>query len=63
MSTTLGVVTRVTTGMAYFYFNFQNKGVATIVYMENYGKPEKDKASPWKSDFGSESWLRVGKVL
>ena len=26
-------------------------------------KPEKDKASIWKLDFGSESWLGVGKVL
>jgi len=44
---------------------FQNKGVATTVFMENYGKPKKnkDKASLRKSDCESGSRLRVGKVL
>jgi len=44
--------------------DFQNKGVTTVVFMENWKtKENKDKASLWKSDCESGSRLRVGKVL
>jgi len=45
--------------------DFQNRGVATIVFMENYGKPKKTRIRLVyeKPDCESGSRLRVGKVL
>jgi len=61
------VATGITTGTVdkNDYFNFQNRGVATIVFVEKLWKTKenKDKASLQKPDCESGSQLLVEKVL